>query len=152
MLQTLNPLKGRSPKVRAKPKSSSKKKMNSSKSSKKSKSAKSFVSPLSPLASGGFCKGLQKGVDEALMKLPPNLQSQIDQMMKALDKSSFNLQDLRTLGYRILKQATEVSEAIKETPLFTNPVHSFITKQKVNSPSPNKSHKSISKKPKKVLL
>ena len=85
------------------------------------------------------------------MKLPPHLQSQIDQMMKTLDKSSFNLQDLRTLGFRILKQATEVSEAIKSSPILTNSVNSFMNKKKTNS-SKAASPRVPSKKRKKALL
>lgn len=146
MLQILNPLKGKSPKIRTKLKQSSKKKTIPS---KKSKESKKFISSLSPLSSGRLCREIQKGVDEALMKLPPPLQSQIDQMMKTLDKSSFNLQDLRTLGYRILKQATEVSEAIKASPMLTNSVNSFMSKRKSRS---NKLGKSPSKNRKKAPL
>lgn len=142
---TLNPLKGKSPKVRAKLKLGSKKKTKLS-SSQKSNSSKNFVPSRSPLSSGSFCREIQKSVDEVLLKLSPNLQAQIDQMVKTLDKSNFNLQDLRTLGYRILKQASEVSAAIQVAPLFTTSVHSFITKQKAHSLKPSL------KKHKKVLL
>lgn len=58
-----------------------------------------------------------KGVDSNLLKLPPKLQSNIDQVLKSLDVSPIKLQDLRSLGYRILKHAAEISETLKRAPV-----------------------------------
>jgi len=75
------------------------------------------------------CHEIQKGVDSALLKLSPKLQTQIDQVMKTLEKSSFNLEDLRTLGYRILKQASQVSEHIKVSPILSETMGSLMNKK-----------------------
>lgn len=54
-----------------------------------------------------------KKVDSNLLKLPPKVQANIDQMLKNIDVSPIKLQDLRSLGYRILKHANEISENLK---------------------------------------
>lgn len=65
------------------------------------------------------CKGIQKSVDSALLSFPPKMQANIDQVMRTLDVSPIRLQDLRALGYRILKHATEISETLKGTTIVT---------------------------------
>jgi hypothetical protein len=65
------------------------------------------------------CKGIQKSVDAALLSLPPKVQANIDQVMKSLDVSPIRLQDLRALGYRILKHATEISDTLKGANVVT---------------------------------
>jgi hypothetical protein len=71
------------------------------------------VTTSKPSSSSSVCKGIQKSVDAALLSLPPKVQANIDQVLKSLDKSPFRIQDLQALGYRILKHASEISEAIK---------------------------------------
>jgi len=83
---------------------------------------------LSSSSSINVCQEIQKGLDTALMKLSPKLQVQIDQMVQTLEKSSFNLEDLRTLGYQVLKQASQISENIKMSPMFTTSLSSLISK------------------------
>lgn len=88
----------------------------------------------SALTSGHLCREIQKGVDDALMRLSPKVQGQIDQVFKTLDKTSFNLYDLRTLGYKVLKQAMEVTETIKVVPILANPVGSLLSKKRKATP------------------
>jgi hypothetical protein len=88
--------------MKAKPKTI-KKKSSSKTSALKVKSASARV----------LAKVVPKNVDSTLLSLPPRLQANVDQVLKSLDMSPFRLQDLQALGYRILKHAGEISEAIK---------------------------------------
>ena len=54
-----------------------------------------------------------KLVDSNLLKFPPKVQANIDQVLKTLDVSPLRLQDLQALGYRILKHASEISATLK---------------------------------------
>lgn len=78
---------------------------------KKNTKAKTAASPIDTLG-----QGLQKSVDTVLLKLPPKLQANIDQILKSMDVTPLRLQELQALGYRILKHATEISDSLKPSP------------------------------------
>ncbi|MEY4616168.1 MAG: hypothetical protein RJB66_1128 [Pseudomonadota bacterium] len=84
------------------------------KAKKKVTKKKPAQSKMTKKTSGALNNVLKK-VDSNLLKLPPKVQANIDQVLKSIDVSPIKLQDLRALGYRILKHATEISENIKRT-------------------------------------
>jgi hypothetical protein len=88
-------------------------------SRKKTLTAKKSKTKSSPRAAKSFSAGLQKSVDSALLILPPKVQANIDQVLKSIDVSPLRLQDLRTLGLRVLKHATEISESLKNASLVS---------------------------------
>lgn len=53
------------------------------------------------------------GADSILLRLPPKIQSNIDQILKTIEIRPISLTDLSSLGYRILKHVTEITETIK---------------------------------------
>lgn len=64
---------------------------------------------------GSVYRDIQKSLDSALLILPPKVQANIDLALKSLERSAFRLQDLRSIGYRVLQHATEISNTLKET-------------------------------------
>ena len=81
--------------------------------------AKSRSLKVKPTSAKDVCKGIQRSVDSVLLSIPPKMQSNIDQVLKSIEVSPHLLQDLRTLGYRILKHATEISETLKGSKTVT---------------------------------
>ena len=86
---------------------------------KKSLKAKSSSLRLTKKSSTSVCREIQKSVDNALLILPPKVQANIDQALKSLERSAFQLQDLKSIGYRVLQHAVEISDAMKNTTIRT---------------------------------
>ena len=60
-----------------------------------------------------FTKTTKKMVDQILLKVSPNIESQIQQMGQNLNKSPLGMDHLKALGFRVLEKARSISAGLR---------------------------------------